>query len=51
MFNEKIESLQEELIMLCEIRGEMDSETNKKIETKIANLIKEINVLEGLQTV
>ena len=51
MFDDKIHSLHEELIMLCEIRGEMDPETNEQIEFQIASLTKEINILEGLQTV
>ena len=41
-----IESLYEELIMLCEVRGELDSESNDAIESKIAVLQRQILELE-----
>lgn len=51
MFDDKIHSLHEELIMLCEIRGELDPIANEETEKQIARITKEINTLEGLQTV
>lgn len=41
-----LESLYEELIMLCEIRGELDDESNKRTEVKIAEIQKQIKSLE-----
>jgi ABC-type phosphate transport system ATPase subunit len=44
-----IEGLMNELICLCEIRGELDPESNAKIETKIAELNKQIKELEAAE--
>ena len=41
-----IDSLYEELIALCEVRGEFDSEINLVIEKRIANIQAQINELE-----
>ena len=43
-----IDSLYEQLIMLCEVRGELDPESNEAIESKIASLQKQINELESV---
>jgi hypothetical protein len=43
-----IDALYEEMIMLCEIRGELDSESNAVVERKIASLQKQINELESV---
>ena len=39
----------EELIHLCEIRGELDLETNAKNEKRIAELNQEYLVLQALE--
>lgn len=41
-----LESLYEELIMLCEVRSELDDESNKRTEVKIAEIQKQIKLLE-----
>jgi hypothetical protein len=41
-----IDSLYEQLITLCEVRGELDPESNEAIETKIAVLQRQILELE-----
>lgn len=43
-----IDALYEEMIMLCEIRGELDPESNAVVESKIASLQKQINELESV---
>jgi len=43
-----IDALYEEMIMLCEIRGELDPESNDVVESKIASLQKQINELESV---
>jgi hypothetical protein len=43
-----IDALYEEMIMLCEIRGELDPESNAVVERKIASLQKQINELESV---
>ncbi len=40
-----IESLYEDMIMLCEIRGELDPESNTQVEVRIAALQKQIDEL------
>lgn len=45
MSNE-VAALYEEVIMLCEIRGELDEETNARTEAKIAAIMKRIKELE-----
>ena len=40
-----IESLYEDMIMLCEIRGELDSESNAQVEVRITALQKQIDEL------
>jgi len=41
-----IHGLMEDLIMLCEIRGELDDESNAKTENRIAQIQKQIETLE-----
>lgn len=43
-----IDALYEEMIMLCEIRGELDLESNAVVESKIASLQKQISELESV---
>jgi hypothetical protein len=43
-----IEGLYNELIHLCEVRGELDDASNAKIEKKIAEIQKQINELEAV---
>ena len=43
-----IESLYEDMIMLCEIRGELDPESNAQVEVRIAALQKQIDELESV---
>ena len=43
-----IDALYEEMIMLCEIRGELDPESNAVVESKIASLQKQISELESV---
>jgi len=43
-----IDSLYEELITLCEVRGELGPESNAVVESKIASLQKQINELESV---
>jgi hypothetical protein len=43
---DRISSLYNDLIYLCEIRGELDPETNEKTEQSIAKLMAELDVLE-----
>lgn len=41
-----LEALYEDLIALCEIRGELDEESNEQIEVKISDIQKQIQSLE-----
>jgi hypothetical protein len=41
------EMLVEDLIHLCEIRGELDEESNAKIEAKIAEIESQIQAMGG----
>ena len=43
-----IDALYEEMIMLCEIRGVLDLESNAVVESKIASLQKQISELESV---
>lgn len=45
-FTDEIAGLMEDLIMLCEIRGELDDESNAKTEKRIAQIQKQIETLE-----
>jgi hypothetical protein len=40
-----INSLYEDMIMLCEIRGELDPESNAQVEVRITALQKQIDEL------
>jgi hypothetical protein len=42
-----IESLYEELIMLCEIRGELDENSNQRTESRIREISFEIKQMEA----
>jgi hypothetical protein len=42
---EAIDSLNEELIMLCEIRGELSDEDNARIENRIFEIQNKLKVL------
>lgn len=42
-----IDNLYEEMIYLCEVRGELDPESNAKIETRIRAINAEIKELEN----
>jgi hypothetical protein len=41
------EMLVEDLIYLCEVRGELDEESNAVIEAKISDIEKQIEALGG----
>lgn len=41
------EMLVEDLIYLCEVRGELDEESNAKIEAKIAEIESQIQAMGG----
>ena len=43
---DQINNLYNELIYLCEVRGELDDEANARTEAKIAEITDEIQVLE-----
>ena len=43
-----LNELYEELIYLCEVRGELDADSNAKTEARIQELNKEIKELETL---
>jgi hypothetical protein len=45
-YRDQINSLYNDLINLCEIRGELDPESNAKTEEKINQITAEIQVLE-----
>jgi len=45
---EQINGLMEELIMLCEVRGELGPEGNAITEERIAGVKKEIALLESI---
>jgi len=45
---EAVDSLNEELISLCEIRGELSPEDNAKVEARIAELEKKVSMTEML---
>ena len=43
---EKLNDLYEDLICLCEVRGELDPESNAKIELQIKQIETQIKLLE-----
>lgn len=43
---DKLNSLYEDLICLCEVRGELDAESNAKIELQIKQIETQIKLLE-----
>jgi hypothetical protein len=43
---DQINNLYNDLIYLCEVRGELDDESNAKTEERISDLMAEIQVLE-----
>jgi hypothetical protein len=43
---DQINSLYNDLIYLCEVRGELDDEANARTEAKITEIMDEIQVLE-----
>ena len=45
-YRDQINNLYNDLIYLCEIRGELDPESNAKTEEKINQITAEIQVLE-----
>ena len=45
-----INNLYEEMIYLCEVRGELDPESNAKIEARIAAINAEIKELENISS-
>ena len=45
-YRDQINNLYNDMIYLCEIRGELDSESNAKIEEKINQITAEIQVLQ-----
>lgn len=44
----ELNELYEELVLLCEVRGELDADSNAKTEARIQELNKEIKELETL---
>lgn len=42
----KIDNLYENMIMMCEIRGQLDPESNAKTEKEIERMLKEIEFLQ-----
>jgi hypothetical protein len=42
----KIDNLYENMIMMCEIRGQLDPESNAKTEKEIEQMLKEIDFLQ-----
>ena len=45
-YRDQINNLYNDLVYLCEIRGELDPELNAKTEEKINQIVAEIQVLE-----
>lgn len=45
---EAVDNLNEELISLCEIRGELSPEDNAKVEARIVELEKKVSMTEML---
>lgn len=45
-----IDNLYEEMIYLCEVRGELDPESNAKIEARIQAINAEIKELENISS-
>ena len=45
-----IDNLYEELVYLCEVRGELDPESNAKIEARIAAINAEIKELKNISS-
>jgi len=45
-YRDQINNLYNDMIYLCEIRGELDPESNAKIEEKINQITAEIQVLQ-----
>jgi hypothetical protein len=45
---DSLNSLSEDMIMLCEIRGELDPESNAQVEVRIAALQKQIDELRTM---
>jgi len=45
-----IDNLYEELVYLCEVRGELDPESNAKIETRIAEINSELKELKKISS-
>ena len=45
-YRDQINNLYNDLVYLCEIRGELDPESNAKIEEKINQITAEIQVLQ-----
>jgi len=45
-YRDQINNLYNDLVYLCEIRGELDPESNAKTEEKINQIVAEIQVLE-----
>jgi len=45
--NDTIDNLYEELVYLCEVRGELDPESNAQIEARIAAINAEIKELRA----
>jgi ABC-type phosphate transport system auxiliary subunit len=43
---DQINNVYEQMIYLCEVRGELDPESNAKIEAKLSELQDELQVLE-----
>ncbi len=48
--NDTIDNLYEELVYLCEVRGELDPESNAQIEARIAAINAEIKELKSLSS-
>lgn len=42
----QIDNIMEDLILLCEVRGELDEKGNQRIETKIQELTDELATLK-----
>jgi hypothetical protein len=48
--SDTLDALYEESIYLCEVRGELDPESNARIEARLAEIRKEIKELESLSS-
>ena len=48
--NDTIDNLYEELVYLCEVRGELDPDSNQKIEERITAINAEIRELKSLSS-